>query len=266
MQRTYYEYGKSELSKNNYDNAIKQFKKCEKYKDSATQIKESYYQYAMSEQKNENYKNYISLLKKIPNYKDAKKLIEEYNFNHKYDGTYSDKDPLNIGFETRFIIKGLPTTIIGYSYWPKHRFGDDEYREGYNEEFTHNLNCNEDYTICTNNDNDYDRTYYLYSDKIVEKTHTKNPNKINFGIIDSEDIYYKINDNIELPQKMSIIGSTKPTIGMAEEEVLNSSWGSPNDKHKYTYSWGTKEQWIYDKGKSRKYIYFKNGIVTSISE
>ena len=33
--------------------------------------------------------------------------------------------------------------------------------------------------------------------------------------------------------------------------------------NKDTYSWGTTEQWVYN---NKGYIYFKNGIVTSISE
>lgn len=55
----------------------------------------------------------------------------------------------------------------------------------------------------------------------------------------------------------------KPKIGMTEEEVLNSSWGKPNKINKDTYSWGTNEQWCYP---DYKYVYFENGIVTSISE
>lgn len=55
----------------------------------------------------------------------------------------------------------------------------------------------------------------------------------------------------------------EPKVGMTEEEVLNSTWGSPNKRNKDTYSWGTQEQWVYNK---KGYIYFENGIVTVISE
>jgi hypothetical protein len=56
---------------------------------------------------------------------------------------------------------------------------------------------------------------------------------------------------------------TKPQIGMTESEVLQSTWGYPNKKNKDTYSWGTTEQWVYD---NYGYVYFRNGIVSSISE
>ena len=51
-------------------------------------------------------------------------------------------------------------------------------------------------------------------------------------------------------------------ITKTKEEVERSTWGYPKKINKDTYSWGTKEQWVYDRG----YIYFKNGVVTSISE
>lgn len=55
----------------------------------------------------------------------------------------------------------------------------------------------------------------------------------------------------------------EPRIGMTKDEVLASTWGKPNDINKSTYEWGTTEQWCYS---NYMYIYFDNGIVTSISE
>lgn len=54
-----------------------------------------------------------------------------------------------------------------------------------------------------------------------------------------------------------------PSIGMTSEEVINSTWGNPEDINKDTYSWGVKEQWCYS---NYRYIYFEDGIVTAISE
>ncbi|WP_273401716.1 hypothetical protein [Traorella massiliensis] len=55
----------------------------------------------------------------------------------------------------------------------------------------------------------------------------------------------------------------KPALNMTEEEVLNSSWGEPDDINVDYYTWGTTEQWVYS---SRGYIYFENGVVTAIQE
>lgn len=42
------------------------------------------------------------------------------------------------------------------------------------------------------------------------------------------------------------------------------AWGSADKEYKSTYSWGTTEQWVYrEKG---VYLYFENGILTSIQE
>ena len=70
--------------------------------------------------------------------------------------------------------------------------------------------------------------------------------------------------DIENPKENVSEDDTKsdPAIGMTAEEVEASTWGSPKKKNKDTYSWGTTEQWVYSRG----YIYFRNGIVSSISE
>lgn len=55
----------------------------------------------------------------------------------------------------------------------------------------------------------------------------------------------------------------EPQIGMTQEEVKASTWGSPTKVNKTTYRWGVWEQWCYP---NYKYIYFENGYVTIISE
>ena len=55
----------------------------------------------------------------------------------------------------------------------------------------------------------------------------------------------------------------KPRIGMTKTEVKNSTWGSPEKINKTTTSYGVHEQWCYS---NYKYIYFENGVVTSIQE
>ena len=56
---------------------------------------------------------------------------------------------------------------------------------------------------------------------------------------------------------------TKPSPGMNKTEVQATDWGYPDKKNVDTYSWGTKEQWVYD---DYGYVYFEDGIVTSVSE
>lgn len=51
------------------------------------------------------------------------------------------------------------------------------------------------------------------------------------------------------------------TIGMTKQDVLDSNWGEPKKINTSTYAWGTYEQWVYGNG---NYLYFENGILTSI--
>ena len=56
--------------------------------------------------------------------------------------------------------------------------------------------------------------------------------------------------------------NAEPEIGMTKDEVLNGLWGEPDKKNIDEYEWGTHEQWVYD---NRGYVYFEDGVVTSIS-
>lgn len=71
------------------------------------------------------------------------------------------------------------------------------------------------------------------------------------------ETYVKISDNTDTPEE-----KVAPSIGMTEDEVLSSTWGSPIKRNKTTTSSHEREQWVYDDG----YIYFTDGIVTSIQE
>lgn len=86
--------------------------------------------------------------------------------------------------------------------------------------------------------------------------------------VENDTVYTKWIDDEEKThifkcQEKDIVPKKEPRIGMTAEEVRNSTWGSPKDINKHTYSWGIKEQWCYY---GNKYIYLEDGIVTSISE
>lgn len=60
----------------------------------------------------------------------------------------------------------------------------------------------------------------------------------------------------------------EPQIGMTTDEVLNSTWGKPDQINKTTTADGVSEQWVYDdaNGIPNKFVYLDDGIVTSIQE
>lgn len=88
---------------------------------------------------------------------------------------------------------------------------------------------------------------------------------LDFLVSYRDNIYLKvIEERVEKQEKYKLDNVKKePTIGMSKLEVEKSTWGKPDKINKDTYSWGTTEQWVYNK---HGYIYFENGIVTSISE
>jgi len=50
-------------------------------------------------------------------------------------------------------------------------------------------------------------------------------------------------------------------LGMTQQDVLDSSWGKPNDINRTIGGYGTHEQWCYG---GNNYLYFEDGILTDI--
>lgn len=100
----------------------------------------------------------------------------------------------------------------------------------------------------------------------IDKVLINNKEFLDFYIKYKNDIYYKRRDKeLDISGKYSKSTETKksaPKIGMTKSEVLNSTWGSPKKKNITETAYGTHEQWVYANG----YIYFDNGVVTSISK
>lgn len=89
----------------------------------------------------------------------------------------------------------------------------------------------------------------------------------------SQDYYSNQSDSQEMAQieydkyiaekeEEEELSKSTPKIGMTKNQVTKTSWGTPDKKNIDTYSWGTKEQWVY---RSKGYVYFENGVVTSVS-
>lgn len=51
------------------------------------------------------------------------------------------------------------------------------------------------------------------------------------------------------------------TLGMSQQDVLDSSWGRPDHVNRTTTARGTREQWVYGSG---NYLYFEDGVLTAI--
>lgn len=234
-------------------------------------------------------KSAIELLREIQDYKDVKTYIDNYDFKHRFDGTYfMFTGDITSAKETspsyRLLINGLDKNVTFTTY--QYNI-DDIYLNGYTyykgryNTYVNKLICDETFSTCKQivlskvdenkyyqqsfNENEDDiykiSTYIFEKDLITEHTHYIK--KIYNFDKDSTTTYKKISNKVELPPERQDTQQPKePKVGMTKEEVERSTWGYPNKINKDTYSWGTREQWVYDKG----YIYFRDDVVTSISE
>lgn len=73
------------------------------------------------------------------------------------------------------------------------------------------------------------------------------------------------NDFIEREAKLLDMPMHKerPEIGMTETEVIQTSWGLPEEKNRTETANGISEQWVYS---DNRYVYFEDGVVTAIQD
>lgn len=138
----------------------------------------------------------------------------------------------------RLIINGLSLNFVSEG-----KTGNKSYCRVTSYEF----GCNEDGTLVICNS----------SGKVCYTPKTDQYGDLHIVSETKDDIYTKISDSTEVPAE-----KVEPTIGMSEDEVLASTWGAPKKKNTTTTENGTHEQWVYEDG----YIYFDDGIVTTIQE
>lgn len=74
-----------------------------------------------------------------------------------------------------------------------------------------------------------------------------------------DELLSKKEERLKAEEELS---QSPPKVGMTKSEVERCARGYPDKKNIFTYSWGTSEQWVY---RSRGYVYFENGVVTSVS-
>ncbi|MCC7041085.1 MAG: hypothetical protein IT516_12325 [Burkholderiales bacterium] len=81
------------------------------------------------------------------------------------------------------------------------------------------------------------------------------------GDKDFRAAYEQASKGVEAETKKKWARKEGVRIGMTQDEVLASSWGKPHHVNTTTTSYGVREQWVYDSG---NYLYFRNGILTTI--
>lgn len=210
------------------------FEKLEEYKESYKYLKECYYQLGIENYENGNFDEALEYLVPIQEEYDIETYREKAIIMTMFEGDW-------VGLSTNVEIKGW--TITNYDK-------DNNAYKTYkiNKE---SLLVNSDNPIQSVFKDDSENKYYFNENgQLVEE--------FNLGVSDYDPIILEYTKG-----EFSKTPKEEPQIGMTSEEVLNSTWGEPEDINKDTYSWGVKEQWCYP---DNKYIYLEDDIVTSISE
>lgn len=235
--------------KEQWEQVIDIFEKIKDYKNSEELLEYSYYSYGVDLNKSKDYEESNKYLERVSNFKDSKEYIDKNNkgietntWINKYVGTYDYSGNYNylIYNDARIAIDNNLNLI----YYQNDKLGKQLYKKNYECELQDDFSLSCSYLV-TNK-----IKITLNEDKLIANIDEYNTQRT--------EEYEKSSDGL-----IPIEDYKEPAIGMTEEEVLNSTWGKPQKKNKHTYSWGTSEQWVYSRN---RYIYFDDGIVTSISE
>lgn len=284
FMKPYFQYRRAMIlyNENNYIESTLAFSKLDGYRDSETMYNKSRYMMAKQYKEKEDYKNAIYILErmddagsrnllletkyaeamdyyssgmleeamasflKIQDYEDSAQLINNIKILKDYQGQWVNCDVFS-GTEWKWLggTIGEEREITGAHI--------ECYDNGYKR--TGN--------ILEIQENDL---YYKYSNSLESKLEIVDGYLIETYSNGMKLKYVKgtINKKGDKPS-VTIEKSEKkdPSIGMTASEVRKSTWGEPTDINKHTYFWGVTEQWCYS---GYRYIYFENGIVTSISE
>ena len=246
IDKIHYKWGKKSFDSSSYKNAIKHLSACNNIEDSESILKEAYYKFGMSLYEEGNFNEAAKNLRKSEN-SNAQKYIEESEFLQKFQGVWY----INLG-----VLKSdqgvFYITFDGWKCTEKRTY---YFRSNLNYEYTYDYEIKDNKIIVLREDRTWilspyeNYTFYFDDDNLIWVS-------TDFWISDKaeETTMRKVENGNSVEKK-------HPSIGMTAEEVRNSTWGSPDDINKTVTAYGTTEQWVY----GNKYIYFRDGVVTSIS-
>ncbi|MCP3778841.1 zinc ribbon domain-containing protein [Paenibacillus sp. MZ03-122A] len=222
-----YLLAKQNFSQDNYASAIELLEQIQEYKDSSDLLQEANYQEGLKQFNAYNFQQAIKLFTAHSDYQDSEKYLAQAFLLDHFQGIWRDDD----GYRKLTFKNGVVTKVLFY---------------GLKDESTYTWSTA---LVGKEMHDDNGTVYYLKNDKLIEKD--KDPY---FG----SKSYTKIGNYDDIPPE-----KLAPQIGMTEQEVMDSKWGLPTHVNKTTTAYGISEQWVYD---NYKYIYFENGIVTTIQD
>ncbi len=283
-----YIQGKKYKENGNYEEAIKYYSKVSFINKSIkNDINECYYKEAIELRNNKEFESSINIFNKIEGYQDtqeqlkqtryeygiydyqkgkiveAQKYLEEFNENPeiqeylkdihnllKLQGVWKDENSVSVIRIKDNIMESYSSFGYGKSSLYKYALGNGSSRYFKVTNRSGKIKLDGNKIRIYENDKEISGMNYEWNEE------TNNIVSDRGSII--EDVYIKSEEEIKEVEAIK-----EPTIGMTKTEVENSTWGKPKDINKTTTKYGTREQWVYS---GNRYIYFENGVVTSIQE
>ncbi len=234
-----YEYARS-LIKSQPQEAKSIFEDIINYKDSSKLITKCDYSIACLEYKEGNLESAKEMFLRLADYEESAKYLSDIEVLIPFQGTWS-------GSIHDVIIKGPQVASV---------FRIDG---GVN---VYTFNCFVKDNTLQNGSNVNDMIYKIDEDGNLLEGEYLYDNDILVPWFKGEEYntYVKKSDSTNVPKTKE---PSRPKIGMTASQVRASSWGSPSDINSTTTKYGTREQWVYS---GYRYVYFENGVVTSIQD
>ena len=219
-------------------------KKIIKIQDINEKTNEIIYQEALNLYNNGEFKEALEKFNSVKDYSDSTDKINQLTILEEYQGTWEETG--NRIYRNKVIISKWKIYFLLANVDQKSTY---DYSFVYT--YDYKLDGNELKRFYSDS-NDFLKYNYYLKEGTLYCPHD--------SLKDSITELKKISEDITPPK---IVNVESPKIGMTKTEVEKSTWGKPNKINRTRTSYGTHEQWCYN---NNKYIYFEDGIVTSIQD
>lgn len=261
LNHSKYLLAEQEIGNSDYASAIKLLTNLGNYEDSKNMLSETKYFLGKEYYDAKSYTNAISILTELGNYKDSKILISNAQIEVYHDAVNS----YTLGDFNK--AQTLFKSISGYKDSSKY-LNNTSLLLQFQGTWTTSVDEQLTFNGWSVSDTLMGSCNYNIDGKLLKSTSTSSC-FTEFELDDDSTLTATSNDasmffvkEIDTPNNQNIQKSD-PAIGMTEQQVLDSSWGKPENINKTITTNDVEEQWCYS---NNKYIYFDNGIVTTIQE
>lgn len=226
------------MNEKKYDMALDILEKIKNKTNVEEDIRNAKYLKAVELYEEQNYEEAIKIFNEFDkSYKDVEDYIERYPKQRFIgDWVFSDED---------YMFRAYSFTVVGAKI------------------------TEEDITFLTREYDDYmTYKYKIDGDILIPMYQNVEDSERSIQYISEDHLVYRTKgysgNTLEYDMKRGKVNKRKePYVGMTAADLLDSTWGMPEDINKTTTVYGVHEQWCYS---GYRYVYLDDGIVTGVQE